>query len=161
MLKTVRLFVAVVLVKVALAASTPAQYTNEANAALQFMTELAESRVIGGTVAVQKAGQLVWTRGFGYASEVNVQFVQLRCMMPSIRGSSRCPKVSSCGAGNILRVVKMQAVQNSSALVEAERAAICPRFKLTTPSCSSRSLECPYKTTTSSPSAPTRSSSLQ
>ncbi len=37
----------------------------------QYLTELSESRVIGGTVAVQKAGELVWSKGFGFASEVS------------------------------------------------------------------------------------------
>lgn len=38
---------------------------------MKFLTELSESRVIGGTVAVQKAGELVWSKGFGFASEVS------------------------------------------------------------------------------------------
>lgn len=39
--------------------------------ALKFLTEMTESRVIGGTVAIQKAGELVWSKGFGFASEVS------------------------------------------------------------------------------------------
>jgi CubicO group peptidase (beta-lactamase class C family) len=66
----VRLFFATALLKVAIAASTSTQYAKEVSSALNFVTKLSESRIIGGTVAVQKAGQLVWSKGFGYASEV-------------------------------------------------------------------------------------------
>ena len=68
----VRLMVAYAMLEIALTASVPAYYAKEAIAALQFMTGLAESRLIGGAVAVQKAGQLVWSKGFGYASEVDL-----------------------------------------------------------------------------------------
>ncbi|BDA48100.1 probable protein flp at N-terminal half [Coccomyxa sp. Obi] len=42
---------------------------NVEDEAVNFLTEMTESRVIGGTVAIQKAGELVWSKGFGVASE--------------------------------------------------------------------------------------------
>ena len=47
----------------------------------RFLTELSESRIIGGTVAVQKAGELVWSKGFGFASEVSISS---HCFLTSV-----------------------------------------------------------------------------
>lgn len=65
-----RFLVAATLVKVALSTTTPAVFAKTAEDAHKLMTQLSDSRVIGGTVAVQKGGQLVWSGGYGYASEV-------------------------------------------------------------------------------------------
>lgn len=62
----VRLLVAVALLQVAWSSSLSA-----VDQSLSFLSELTESRIIGGTVAVQKAGKVVYSKGFGYADEVS------------------------------------------------------------------------------------------
>lgn len=48
-----------------------AAYVDTVNKADVYLQELADARVVSGTVAVQKSGQLVYSNAFGFASEVS------------------------------------------------------------------------------------------
>ena len=48
-----------------------AAYVDTVNKADAYLQELADARVVSGTVAVQKSGQLVYSNAFGFASEVS------------------------------------------------------------------------------------------
>lgn len=62
----VRFLVAVALLQVA--RSLPISATDQA---FSFLSELTDARITGGTVLVQKAGKVVYSKGFGYADEVS------------------------------------------------------------------------------------------
>lgn len=46
-------------------------YVDTVNQADLYLQGLADARLVSGTVAVQKNGQLVYSNAFGWASEVN------------------------------------------------------------------------------------------
>ena len=48
-----------------------AAYVDTVNKTDVYLQELADARVVSGTVAVQKSGQLVYSNAFGFASEVS------------------------------------------------------------------------------------------
>ena len=53
-------------------AAPDAAYIDTVNKADVYLQELADARVVSGTVAVQKNGQLVYSNAFGWASEVSL-----------------------------------------------------------------------------------------
>ena len=48
-----------------------AAYVDTVNQVDVYLQELADARLVSGTIAVQKGGQLVYSNAFGWASEVS------------------------------------------------------------------------------------------
>ena len=48
-------------------------YANTIQQTNQFLQQLADARILSGSVAVQKNGHLVYSNGFGWASEVRLE----------------------------------------------------------------------------------------
>lgn len=81
----VRLLVVTVLFQVAW--SSPPSAIDQS---FSFLSQLTDSRLTGGTVAVQKAGKIVYSKGFGYADEVWYLCSSSLNFLPDLRKGCGC-----------------------------------------------------------------------
>lgn len=69
-----------------LAAAVRAQdYSAQIAQADAYLSQLANERVVGGIIAVQKDGELVWSNGYGYAVEVRMRAATDCCRWVMLR----------------------------------------------------------------------------
>lgn len=92
-----------------------AAYVDTVNQADVYLQELADARLVSGTIAVQKGGQLVYSNAFGWASEVRPALRQLlyllwdalttlrRRSLPDHGSGPRLPVMTHSAAGRMIR----------------------------------------------------------